>query len=105
MNPVVPCHSLEQVRGQIDRIDRAIVTLLAERGAYVLQAARFKNNADEVRAPQRVAQVIAGSVALAKELGAHPVVTEQVYRAMISAFIEAELVEHERIKPQSISSD
>lgn len=105
MNPVAPCQSLEQVRAQIDRIDRAIVTLLAERGGYVLQAARFKKNPDEVRAPQRVAQVINGAVALASELGAHPVVTEKVYRAMISAFIEAELVEHERIAQTSPSAN
>jgi isochorismate pyruvate lyase len=32
--------------------------------------------------------------ALAVELGANPSVTEQVYRAMISCFIDAELAEH-----------
>ena len=37
----VHCHTLEEVRTQIDRLDRQIVTLLAERGAYVAQAARF----------------------------------------------------------------
>ena len=34
--------SLDQVRAQIDRLDRQIVALLAERGEYVRQAARFK---------------------------------------------------------------
>jgi len=36
--------------------------------------------------------------ALSKELGANPSVTEQVYRAMISGFIAAELAEHKAIK-------
>jgi isochorismate pyruvate lyase len=70
------------------------VALLAERGSYVKQAARFKNTTDDVKAPQRVEQVIAKVRALAQELGANPKMTEQVYRAMIAAFIEAELAEH-----------
>ena len=39
---VVNCDSLEQVREKIDGLDRQIVGLIAERGAYVSQAARFK---------------------------------------------------------------
>lgn len=92
------CNSLEEVRSGIDRIDRQIVALLAERGHYVMQAARFKKTTDEVRAPQRVEQVIGKVTALAEELGANAAVTEQVYRAMISGFIAAELSEHSAIQ-------
>ncbi|WP_238446808.1 chorismate mutase [Azohydromonas australica] len=94
MNPVEPCTSLEQVRSHIDRLDRQIVSLLAERGGYVNQAAKFKKSTDDVKAPQRVEQVIAKVRALSDELGANPAVAEQVYRAMISGFIDAELREH-----------
>lgn len=90
----VDCSSLEQVRANIDRIDRQLVTLLAERGAYVAAAARFKKTTDDVQAPQRVEQVIVKVTALSQELGADPHITEQVYRAMISAFIQSELAEH-----------
>ena len=88
------CTSIEDVRSNIDRIDRQIVALLAERGIFVKQAARFKKTTDDVKAPQRVEQVIAKVMALSQELGANPSVTEQVYRAMISGFISAELTEH-----------
>ena len=88
------CSSLDEVRSNIDRIDRQIVACLAERGGYVKQAARFKKSSDEVRAPQRVEQVINKVVALAVALGANTAVTEQVYRAMIMGFINAELAEH-----------
>jgi isochorismate pyruvate lyase len=88
------CKSIEDVRAHIDRIDRQMVALLAERGGYVKQAARFKKNTDDVKAPQRVEQVIAKVTALSKDLGANSDVTEQVYRAMISAFINSELAEH-----------
>lgn len=93
------CQSLEEVRRQIDRIDRQLVALLAERGGYVAQAARFKKTAAEVRAPQRVEQVIAKVTALARELGADAGLTERVYRAMIAAFIEGELAEHRALNP------
>ena len=94
VNPVQSCGSIEQVRSNIDRIDQQIVALLAERGAYVKQAAAFKSSTADVRAPQRVEQVIGKVVALAHSLGANATVTEQVYRAMISSFIDAELAEH-----------
>lgn len=91
---VQPCDSIEKVRSNIDRIDQQIVALLAERGACVKQAAAFKTSTADVRAPQRVEQVIGKVVALAHSLGADPAVTEQVYRAMISGFIDSELAEH-----------
>jgi isochorismate pyruvate lyase len=94
LSNIQACHSIEDVRGHIDRIDRLIVTLLAERGGYVKQAAQFKKTTDDVKAPQRVEQVIAKVRALSLELGANPRVTEQVYRAMIAGFIDAELAEH-----------
>jgi len=53
-----------------------------------------KKTTDEVKAPNRVEQVISKVTALAQEQGANLKVVESVYRAMISAFIEAELKEH-----------
>jgi chorismate mutase len=64
--------------------------LLAERGRYVLAAAPFKRSADEVRAPQRVEQVVAKVRALAAEHGAMPDVVERIYRELIDAFTDAE---------------
>ncbi|MBY8947769.1 chorismate mutase [Pseudomonas sp. SH10-3B] len=101
----VTCTTLEEVRNNIDRLDQQIVTLLAERGRYVSQAARFKKDSDGVKAPQRVEQVITKVRDLAQTVGANPEVTEQVYRAMIAAFIQQELAEHAALaraeKPQT----
>ncbi|MDY7068802.1 Isochorismate pyruvate lyase [Pseudomonas extremaustralis] len=90
----VTCTTLEEVRSNIDRLDQQIVSLLAERGHYVSQAARFKKDTDGVKAPQRVEQVISKVRNLSQTVGANPDVTEQVYRAMIAAFIQQELAEH-----------
>jgi isochorismate pyruvate lyase len=98
LNKINECKSLEEVRANIDRIDRKIVELIAERGGYVKQAAGFKKTAEEVKAPKRAKQVIANVTELATELGADVSVTEKVYRAMVSAFINAELKEHNALK-------
>ena len=97
---VQPCESLDEVRAQIDRLDRAIVELLAERGQYVRQAARFKKTSADVHAPKRVEQVIARVRALADEFGGDADVVERVYRAMIAAFTDAELVEQKNLRNQ-----
>lgn len=90
----VTCTSIEDVRQHIDQIDRDVVALLAKRGKLVNQAAAFKKTTDDVRAPNRVEQVIAKVRAMASETGASPEVVEQVYRAMIAAFINEELKAH-----------
>lgn len=95
------CDSLEMVRVEIDRVDRMMLALLAERGAYVKQAARFKTSAADVPAPKRVDQVIANARGVAVELGADPTVAEATWRAMIAAFIQSELAEHATLHPPS----
>ncbi len=87
------CHNLDEVRQHIDAIDRQIVALLAERGAYVKQAAKYKKTLSDVKAPDRVAQVITKVHSISLEVGADPKIVEKIYRTMINAFIEAELLE------------
>jgi isochorismate pyruvate lyase len=93
MSTETTCASIEEVRANIDRIDHSIVALLAERSAFVKQVVRFKTTTEDVKAPERAEQVIARAKALAEELGADPSVTEQVFSAMVAAFIDAELNE------------
>lgn len=94
VNMNIVCKSIDEVRFNIDALDRKIVALIAERGGFVKQAARFKKTTDDVKAPVRVEQVIDKVRGMAAELGGNAEVTEAVYRAMISAFIAAELEEH-----------
>src|SRR4029077_19838101 len=51
------CKTLGEVRSNIDRIDRQIIRLMAERSHYVHDAARFKANPAQVEAPQRAEAV------------------------------------------------
>ena len=84
------CATLADVRDAIDRIDREIVALMAERGKYVAEAGRFKADPGAVSAPARVEAIIAKVKALARAEGLAESVAERSYRAMIAAFEDYE---------------
>ncbi|MFD0205711.1 MULTISPECIES: chorismate mutase [Saccharothrix] len=86
--------SLAEVRERIDVIDSELVRLLAQRQGLVRAAAAFKSDDQAVRAPDRVARVIASVRDRAVDAGLEPAVAEAVWRAMIDAFIEVELAQH-----------
>ncbi|HYP71406.1 MAG TPA: chorismate mutase [Variovorax sp.] len=88
------CTNLAEVRENIDRLDRQIVALLAERGRYVKDAARFKRDAFQVSAPQRQQEVLDKVKALAEKEGAYPEVVEAAYRELIAGFIAREQKDH-----------
>jgi isochorismate pyruvate lyase len=89
---------LAGVRREIDRLDDAIVQLLAERAMYVKDAARFKRDAYQVSAPARQAEVFARVRALAVRHNPNfnggfeglPDVVEAAYRALVAGYIACE---------------
>ncbi|MGC4847441.1 chorismate mutase [Micromonospora sp. DT15] len=89
--------TLTAIRARIDELDRDLVGLLARREELVRQAAPLKSDAQAVRAPDRVAQVVARVRTLASEAGADPDLIERIYRGMIQAFIDMETDEHHRV--------
>ena len=90
------CASLAEVRDNIDRIDHAIVALMAERGKYVAEAGRFKPDPAAVSAPARVDAIIVKVRAIARQDGLAEPVAERTYRAMIAAFEDYERAEWTR---------
>jgi isochorismate pyruvate lyase len=88
--------TLVQVRDNIDRIDHAIVALMAERAKYVAEAGRFKPDPAAVSAAARVDAIIAKVRADAGAQGLDPTVAEKTYRAMIAAFEDYERAEWTR---------
>jgi isochorismate pyruvate lyase len=90
------CANLGEVRDNIDRIDHAIVALMAERAKYVAEAGRFKPDPAAVSAPARVDAIIARVRADAEAQGLDLTVAEKTYRAMIAAFEDYERAEWTR---------
>jgi len=87
------------VRDNIDRIDRQILALMAERGKYVAEAGRFKANPAAVSAPARVEAILVKVKAIAREDGLAESVAERSFRAMIAAFEDFEREEWTRRNP------
>lgn len=98
---------LADIRREIDRIDDAVVQLLAERAMYVKDAARFKRDAFQVSAPARQAQVFAHVRELAARHNATfnggfeglPGVVESAYRALVAGYIACEQTYFGRTEP------
>lgn len=87
------CKTLEEVRTEIDRLDDKIVELIGARNGYVKQAAKFKNTIDEVKAPERINEVMAKVRHKALTLGMSPNLLEEIYTIMINEMVESEISE------------
>lgn len=96
--------SISDVRKQIDALDSQLVKLIAQRGECVKAAAAFKKNTQDVRAPDRVQQVIDKVSILAEEHGLPQEIIQKVYRSMIDAFIDFELQQHQLINQDEENS-
>jgi|AGTN01.2.fsa_nt_gi Chorismate mutase len=94
------CKNLQEVRENIDRLDRRLVPLLAERAAYVTQAARFKATKAAVIDPERIEQIILKVRHMAIEEGMDPDLVEHIYRSMIDAFIIHEAKVYKKLHPE-----
>lgn len=88
--PAASCRSMEDVRGQIDRIDREIVGLLAERQTYIERAAQLKTSRQTVHDAARIEDVVTKVVAEAKRQGLSPEIAEPVWREIIARSIALE---------------
>ncbi len=83
--------NIEETRAAIDQIDAEIIRLLGNRAGFVRQIVKFKQNAQEVRAPNRYAQVMQRRRELAEEAGLNPDVIERMYKLLVDNFIKEEM--------------
>ncbi len=87
------CHSLQEVRDEIDKLDDQIVELIAKRNDYIKQAAKFKESVDEVKAPERIDAVIQRLRRKALDLDLSPNLIAELYTKMIDEMVETEIAE------------
>ena len=92
------CNTMADVRRHIDALDARIVPLIAERSAYVAQAARIKSSEDQIVDEPRIESIIERVRAQARAAGMPEAIIEAAYRAMISASINFELGEFKRLR-------
>jgi isochorismate pyruvate lyase len=100
MSPRQPedCSDLSQVRVEIDRIDNALVDLIAERFGFVERAWQIKLSLkQEANVPWRNQQVIDKVRQRASDKGLPPDLCEALWRQMIGWFIQ---YEEEKLRDQ-----
>lgn len=81
---------MDEVRAEIDRIDRALVRLVAERQGYIEAAARIKTHHDDIRVEWRIRDVLTKVLAAARREGLSERIAEPVWRELIERSIEHE---------------
>ncbi|CAN7266200.1 chorismate mutase [Phenylobacterium sp. LjRoot225] len=84
------CATMAEVRQGVDALDRALVTLLAERQRYMDAAARIKTDRAAVRDVARIEDVVAKVKAAAREAGLSEAIAEPVWRTLVDRCIAYE---------------
>jgi isochorismate pyruvate lyase len=96
--PPQDCKDLSDVRVEIDRCDRALVEMIAERFGYVERAWQIKLGLNqEANVPWRNQQVFDRVRKHAEEKGLPPDMCEALWRQMIGWFIQ---YEEEKLKDE-----
>ena len=92
-NEKVPteCSGMEDIRAEIDRLDKTIITLIGKRFQYVQAAAKFKTSESSVRAPERFKAMLQQRRLWAQEQGLSPDAIEKLYSDLVNHFIEEEM--------------
>ncbi len=95
------CADLSDVRVEIDRCDKALVDLIAERFGYVERAWQIKLGlGHEANVPWRNQQVFDRVRARATERGIPPDMCEALWRQMVGWFIQ---YEEEKLKDEIVA--
>lgn len=87
--------SLAEVRYEIDRIDRLLVEILAERQSFMDAAARIKGDRTIVHDRARIEDVVAKVKAECLRCGLSPAIAEPVWRTMIDRCIAYEFASYD----------
>ena len=85
------CDSLQEIRAEIDRLDREVIAALGQRFAYVKAAAKFKTGEASVRAEDRFNAMLQQRREWASTEGLNPDAIERLYRDLVNHFIEEEM--------------
>ena len=93
MSEVKKCNSLQEVRDEIDILDAKLVELISQRSHLIRQAAAFKNSVEEVKAEDRIDDILQGVRHLAIEKNINPNMMSELFTIMIDEMVETEISE------------
>ena len=85
------CLNIEEIRTEIDNLDREVIAVLGKRFKYVKAAAKFKTSETSVKAPERFKSMLEQRRIWAEAENLNPDVIEKIYRDLVNYFINEEL--------------
>lgn len=91
MKTAASCENMEEIRKEIDDLDRKVIRLIGQRFKYVQAAAKFKKDENSVKAPERFKSMLEKRREWAIEEGLSPDAIEKMYRDLVNYFISEEL--------------
>jgi isochorismate pyruvate lyase len=92
------CRDMAELRAEIDRLDRALVAMLADRQRYIERAAEIKQDRNVVRDEARIEDVVAKVLVAARAAGLDPKIAEPVWRMLIERCIAHEFDRFDELK-------
>lgn len=95
------CRDMAELRAEIDRLDRELVAMLAERQGYIERAAEIKQDRNVVRDEARIEDVVAKVLVAARKAGLDPKIAEPVWRTLIDRCIAHEFDRFDELKSVS----
>lgn len=95
----IQCADMAEIRAEIDRIDRDVISLLGERYAFVKAASKFKTSRDQVKAQSRFNSMLQERRIWAEEQGLSSDLIEKIYRDLVTWFISEEMRRWEEEQP------
>ncbi|WP_366939764.1 chorismate mutase [Sulfurimonas sp.] len=93
MPDIKKCNSLQEVREEIDIIDEQLVDLISKRSRLIRQAAAFKESVDDVKAQDRIDDIMQRVRKKAIELNINPNMISELFKIMIDEMVETEISE------------
>lgn len=91
MKKASACENMEEIRKEIDDLDRQVIGLIGQRYKYVQAAAKFKKDESSVKAPERFKSMLEKRREWAVIEGLSPDAIEKMYRDLVNYFIAEEL--------------
>ena len=92
------CHTMQDVRREVNALDDVLVPLLVERVGYMTQAARIKQDPAQVRDEARIQAIVDRVRERTLAEGGDADVMEAIYRSLMEACIAYEHREFARLR-------
>ncbi len=96
--------TMADVRYEIDRLDRLLVGIIAERQSFMDAAARIKGERATVHDRARIEDVISKVKAMCEQAGLSPAIAEPVWRTMIDRCIAYEFESYDALREPETTS-